>query len=49
MCIKPKCWRASVMLMQDAEAFDGVAIIKINAQNIATLMGSPLTKKHKHR
>ena len=33
MCTNPKCWRASVMLMQDSEASDGVATIKINAQN----------------
>jgi hypothetical protein len=28
--------------MQDSEASDGVATIKINAKHIATLMGSPL-------
>ena len=44
MCTNLKCWRASVTLMQNSEASDGVATIKINAQNTATLMGSPSTQ-----
>ena len=42
MCIDPKCWRASITLMQDSEAPDGVTTINIKAKNTATLMGSPL-------
>src|SRR5258707_12963112 len=40
MCTEPKCWRASVLLMQDVEASDGVVSTDTSTTIAATRMRS---------